>query len=450
MFGGVDMHKQNKNFNTVFTGYIVGIITPITLVGIITVCVFFNCLANDARKLNYDVMNYTQNIFDSSFDSVSSLSLQLYRNSFIYDTVYDFDKNKSAPSLSVWSLHSEINKISCTKEIENIGIYIPAVDTFIDKKHTYNTDEFFQTYIYDGKTKKEFIQDLSSAKSKNILLKIRNELGSSSMLFLKPFDLTRKESAVVFYAILNSDIISDYISERSFMSFALRSEDGSMPFVFGKFPNISSKQLIKRSGTFKDGKNTFLYFSSKAAPVKYIYVYKNNNLSGNAHIFAYWFVGLLLFALILSYILTKHRIGNAVSKLIDENRRLSANINQGLDEIRRQKLINYIYNISPDNVFEDVTSTYDIDFKSNAIAVICTSNSLSEKIDQTHTSEPNSKFCEKLSHVLSEKGCHSAYLYTDAAAECNLQTMYRRFCIRRYVRGYRRCSFGIGASLEIL
>lgn len=411
------MLKQNKKFNIVFTSYIVGIITPITLVGIITVCVFFNCLADDARKLNYDVMNYTQNTFDYSFDTVSSLSLQMYRTTAIYDTIYDFDKSRVATGLSMWGLRSEIKKISCTKEIENIGIYIPAIDTFIDKNRTYSMEEFFQTHICD-KTKKDFAQDLSLAKSKNILLKMKNHPGDNNMLFLKPFDLTRKDSAVVFYAILNSNVISDYISRQSFISFALRSGDGNMPFVFGKFPDISPEHFDKRNGTFKAGKNTFFYFSSKTAPVKYVYVYKNNALSNNAYVFAYWFAGLLLFALILSYILTKRRIGDTVSSLIDENSRLNADINQGLDEIRRQKLINYIYNISPDNVFEDVTSTYDIDFKSNAIAVICTSNSLSEKIDQTHTSEPNSKFCEKLSHVLSEKGCHSAYLCTDAAAVC--------------------------------
>lgn len=398
------MKKQGKKFYYSLNSYISVIIIPIVLAGIITVCFFFSKLATDTKSLNYEIMNYTQNMLDSTFSSLISYSFQVRENSSINSVIEMSENGQSINNLTILSAKNEFAKIFADDAIERIGIYLPKSKFFLDKHGRTDFDEFYKFYIEGSeKTPEDFTEILSKSNSETFLLKANGINSKKNLIYLKPLDISKKSSGIIFYTVLNAEILLDrlqYMNVDS-KSFAILNSQGEVVFNTGSSDVDINSTAASSPDKAKLENNSSLCVSSKAANCKYIYIYPNGTLSGNVYKFAFWFVILLLSAILFSAILAKKSIGKTISSYVASNKLLNENINRNIEEIKKQKLLNCIYNVKTNNEFDDLTNHYKLGFNSKEFFVICISQLPIDKDASLLSSQNEENIINKIQGFLS-------------------------------------------------
>ncbi len=409
------MHPPQKSFKRTFRTYLTATILPITIIAFLFINLFCNQLEEETKKLNYEIVNQNISTVDTIVMSLPSLSVQVSKNENVLDLITRIKSDREVSSFTLWNIKQNLNKIAVNSPIENIGIYSPKIDTFIDKSKINNFNEFFQSRFDETQiSADDFRTLLNNAKSKACFIKcFDKENNRDAILYMYPLDITKKHTGFVFYAILNSNHLLEKVraagTDES-KSFAVLNTENNIILKTDNFDlEIESKYFSKDYQEISQSNDTVLYIKSNQTPLKYVYVYYDHSLNGNVNTFSVIFTLLLLGAVLASMLLTKLSTHKVFAKLLDENEHLHTNMNKNIEEIQKQKLLNYIYNVKTNNEFEHITSRYGTGFNSSSFSILC----VAPLINNSEAIKYNENIINEISRIIKNSNIEFSKISTN-------------------------------------
>jgi len=379
--GGI--FKRNKNaFVKLFWSYIIIIIVPVIVIGIVTISVLFSRLAADTKKLNIGALEQSKRIIDTHLKSVITVLYQLNQSERIAQMTADMHADSNAGAYDLWRITNEIKVYLANNSIvENVGIYLRNKDIVIDKNSAYTLEEYYEKFLNISSYSYEvWFEKMSRQSGRPFFVTGKSVLDENEniSIFCWELDIANKTKGGMFIAIINRNMILEILDNLEIASdwdfVAVENQGGIIASTenFGK--KLDLTKLHGRAGELKVGKDIIVYRSSEVMDFKYIFVFPLRGLAGNVWYITIIFLILLLLSVAASVYaanLNAKRIQKPILEVFDQNKILERDLLKQVDSAREEVLMNLLNNIKLNKTDETkLFSTYLSRFTNNTTRVI--------------------------------------------------------------------------------
>ncbi|MCK9478600.1 MAG: helix-turn-helix transcriptional regulator [Firmicutes bacterium] len=379
--------KGKKSFIMLLWSYVIIIIIPVIILGILTVGLLFARLASDTKKLNISILEQSKNVVDADMSTILTLFYQVMKNERA--TVFSSTKHndRSIVAYEAWLLANEISLIQANNKIfENVGVYAKQNDVVVDKATAHTPSEYYDKYLKGSEySYEQFIEILNIERNRPVFLStrvIKDEILKDTLVFLRILDYVNKANSSMFIAVIDCDAIISKLQsvgiDNSFYFAMIDNEGNVLLKTDDSIHNIDISKMANRNGEYKMGKSSVFYRSSDVADLKYVYIFPKSGLKGNVGYVTWTFLSLLLVTIAISIILAAvnmKRTNKPILALFEENKDLTENLLE-------RTLAGLLHNISIDETEQSqLFSKHNISFDMENICVMavgCLTSQISE------------------------------------------------------------------------
>lgn len=368
--------NRNKSFIKLLWSYVIVIIIPVIVLGILTVGVLFSQLAEDTKNLNISILEQSKNIVDTDMSSVHTLFYQVMKNERINDFSANQYNEVSIKSYEAWRVVNEISLIQANNRMfESVGIYIKKNNIVLDKSTAHTLQEYYNKYLngssYDYEQFEEMINSEKSYPFFWATQAYKNDTLRDKLICFQILDRVDKAESGMFIAIIDSNAIISKIksvgADNNFCFAVIDNEGNVLLKTDNSYYDIDINRMYHRSGEYKNNHNSVFYRSSEVVDLKYIYFFPKSGLKGNVGYVTWIFLLLFFIAIAISIVLAvinTKRINKPILAMFDENRNLTENL-------REQVLADLLHNVQTDETEQaQLFSKYHISFDMEKICVI--------------------------------------------------------------------------------
>lgn len=403
---------KNKIFLKLFTSYVVSVLIPISIIGILTSCSVFQMIKNDYRKLNTHIIEQYQKDINLNLKTTNLLAMQLSKNAAVKSFLGTSFSSATSKAYNAKKVADEIFYYNVTSELSDAcgpGIYSSLNNLIICAASMYTPKEYFDLFCKDiDCTYEEWLKLLQSINSQTYISSHEN----SKFLQLQPLYREDPSLGVFINMITHQNLFSELktVSSEDKLNFIIIDKSGKelmslynfdKTFDISLFSSASDNISFSMNGKKYIGK----YSVANAGNLIYVYLIENGNLFSNMNTIFLAFFGLILICLIFClYIAYKNTLNSyrPFNKLINDKDLLSTELNKQREIIRSSVLSNLIY--SAKSYTEKNLLDYGIEFSMKNYSVLIISHIPSQNESEIESDELiNSIIFKKFDKLLRER-----------------------------------------------
>lgn len=157
------MLKYNKTFYRIFTSYLIVLVIPMTVLGIVNYNQALDAMEDKIQKDSIAALKQSSYIVDTSIDNLYKLSSELSLNQRIYDFLYTRPETIPELNLLARKIMSDLRGYCILNDfIGDIYIYSKINGVIVSPTGLYTPDIFFSSIYIDEKSGIDYSQRLNS------------------------------------------------------------------------------------------------------------------------------------------------------------------------------------------------------------------------------------------------------------------------------------------------
>ena len=336
--------NKDKTFIKILWSYILVIIIPVTILGLVTIGLLFNNLANDTETLNINILEQFRSMVDGEMEKILTLSYQAEKNDKIVSFATQSDSDDNMKQYNILNIITELHLYQTNNSIcESVGIYVKDREVIITDTSMYSPEEYYESFLRgSGYSCEQWFHEVNNGGIKHFFIQGgETEEEDESVMYCRALAIKGSIKDVVFLACINkSKILSalELTGMQEKIEFAMVDRNGK---VILKSENFDTSLMGKES-------DDIVYRDSAVMDFQYVYQLPRSGLTGNVQYVIILFVALLALTVLISFGLASWHTGKMrrlILAAFDESRGLEADLNKQKKITKEQTLLNLLYNV---------------------------------------------------------------------------------------------------------
>ena len=319
---------ERKDFAKIFSTYILTLILPIVVVGIIVLVILLGNVSERTESLNKKIIAQCVENIDSEISNVLRLSSGLIEDSEVSEFLLNKYSSKRDLNFNAWKAIGEISlSINNNSLFADIAVFSRKNECIVNSKSVFEMQEYYDTYVKNTKISSEEFYTALQSDNMSYFYLTRDGLSDSGENFIicRSIRYKNQYEGMILFVVDTEAFLSRILGndKSSVLQFALISKDGKYVLNTEDCHReaINFGKEMKQNGIYSYSKNkVFVHKSNKNGDL-YVFHITKGEYSGNTLNLSIIFLVLILVILFISIAAARRKITTIKDVFSDYSKR---------------------------------------------------------------------------------------------------------------------------------